>query len=99
MYPKGNKELNDINDIHEMEYILVKKEDIKKIIFREDVLNELRDYKNKGEDRREFQILYENEPYTLKVVYSKHLIEKPINILLPKELLKKISLKYGFLKG
>lgn len=97
LYPKGNKELNDINDIHKMEYILVEKEDVKKIIFREDVLNELRDYKSKGEDRREFQIFHEDKPYTLKVVYSKHLIEKPINILLPKELLKKISLKHGFL--
>lgn len=99
IYITGNPKLENIEDITQINYILIRKDKIRELMNNIKLKKKLKYFKHKektiGLSQDLIYYTYNNVKYKLKLRRSRQLIEKPLNIIIPKSLLIELSEKTG----
>lgn len=99
VYITGNPKLEKIEDIKQINYILIRKDKIRELMNNIKLKKKLKYFKHKeatiGLSQDLIYYTYNNVKYKLKLRRSRQLIEKPLNIIIPKPLLIELSEKTG----
>lgn len=99
VYIKGNPKLEKIEDIKQINYILIRKDTLRELMNKIKLKKKARYFKYRektvGLSQDLIYYTYNNVKYKLKLRRSRQLIEKPLNIIIPKPLLIELSEKTG----